>query len=93
MRGTPRLYQGWLDCVVQNFRCDGIRGLQRGLSLGITREVCFNAVRIGLYDPILSASGAVSGRGERAPSARERMAAGFTCGALGSAMPRADAVA
>ena len=60
-----------------------MRGLQRGLSLGVTREVIFNAVRIGLYDPILSASGAVSGRGERAPSARERMAAGFTCGALG----------
>ena len=82
-KGTPRQYTGFVDCVLQNFRAAGVRGLQRGLSLGVTREVCFNAVRIGLYDPILSASGAVSGRGERAPSARERMAAGFTCGALG----------
>ena len=77
-RGTPRQYAGWIDCVAQNWRSSGVRGLQRGLSLGITREVCFNAVRIGLYEPVLGAM-----VGERAPSPRERMAAGFTCGALG----------
>ena len=77
-RGTPRQYAGWIDCVAQNWRSSGVRGLQRGLSLGITREVCFNAVRIGLYEPVLGLM-----VGERAPSPRERMAAGFTCGALG----------
>ena len=54
-RGTPRQYAGWIDCVAQNWRSAGVRGLQRGLSLGITREVCFNAVRIGLYEPVLGA--------------------------------------
>tara|TARA_B110001452_G_scaffold172073_1_gene144124 strand:+ start:632 stop:1534 length:903 start_codon:yes stop_codon:yes gene_type:complete len=88
MRGTPRLYQGWLDCVVQNFRSDGIRGLQRGLSLGITREICFNAVRIGLLDTVtdfVHATASALGVAEPSapPGGSERLAAGLTCGALG----------
>ena len=67
-RGTPRQYAGWIDCVAQNWRSAGVRGLQRGLSLGITREVCFNAVRIGLYEPVLGAMVA-----DGSPSPRERM--------------------
>ena len=51
--------------------------------MGITREVCFNAVRVGLYEPILSLIGSALGRGELEPSVQERMLAGFTCGALG----------
>ena len=83
-RGTQRKYIGWIDCVQQNLRSDGIRGLQRGLPLGITREVCFNAVRIGLYEPVLAVIVSVSGRGELSPpTMQERMLAGFTCGALG----------
>ena len=34
-RGTPRQYRGWVDCVAQNWQKDGLRGLQRGLSLGM----------------------------------------------------------
>ena len=63
-------------------------GLQRGLSLGITREVCFNAVRIGLLEPMLeaihataSAAGLVDAASTPGPS--ERLAAGLSCGALG----------
>ena len=79
---------GWLDCVLQNWRADGIRGLQRGLSLGIAREVAFNAVRIGLLESVLDgvhASAASLGLAEPAapPSGAERLAAGLTCGALG----------
>ena len=87
-RGTPRMYKGWVDCVVQNFKAEGVRGLQRGLSLGITREVCFNAVRIGLLDPVtdvVHAAAASAGLADRAtpPGPSERLAAGLTCGALG----------
>ena len=81
--GTKRRYGGWIDCVLQTWRSDGIRGLQRGLPLGIVREVCFNAVRIGLYEPVLTVIRSAFGRGEIAPTVQERMAAGFVCGALG----------
>lgn len=86
--GTPRKYKGWIDCVSQNFKTDGVRGLQRGLSLGITREVCFNAVRIGLLEPVTEAvhvAAAACGIAEATapPSSAERLMAGLTCGALG----------
>ena len=88
-RGTPRMYPGgWLDCFLQNWRADGIRGLQRGLSLGIMREVCFNAVRIGLLEPVtegVHAAASRSGLAEQTapPGPAERTLAGLTCGALG----------
>ena len=87
-QGTPRMYKGWLNCVVQNFKADGVRGLQRGLSLGITREVCFNAVRIGLLEPVTDAVHAGASAGglaekAKAPGPSERLAAGLMCGALG----------
>lgn len=82
--GTPRAYKGWADCIASNWRSDGLRGLQRGLSLGIGREVVFNAVRIGLYNPVLAlAHGSGSGAGGTAPSGPEKMASGMLCGALG----------
>ena len=88
LRGEPRMYRGWLDCVRQNFRAEGMRGLQRGLSLGITREVAFNAVRIGLLDTVVEkvhASAAAAGLAapDAPPGATERLLAGLTCGALG----------
>ena len=81
MRGSPRMYSGFIDCVIKNWHADGVRGLQRGLGLGITREFCFNAVRIGLYTPILGLVHGAASSG--APTARERMGTGFLCGALG----------
>ncbi len=87
-RGTPRMYKGWIDAVVQNFRADGMRGLQRGLSLGVTREICFNAVRIGLLEPVtdfIHALAATGGLVDKAkpPGPSERLVAGLSCGALG----------
>jgi solute carrier family 25 protein 34/35 len=87
-RGTPRMYAGWIDCVGKNWASDGVRGLQRGLSLGIAREVCFNAVRIGLLGTVtdtVHASGSALGLVDASapPSGPERMVAGLTCGALG----------
>lgn len=87
-RGTPRMYKGWVHCVAENWKSDGIRGLQRGLSLGITREVCFNAVRIGLLDSVLDGVHSIvaqSGWAEAGapPGPAERTLAGLTCGALG----------
>lgn len=87
-RGTPRAYAGWLDCVRQNFRVAGVAGLQRGLSLGITREVCFNAVRIGLLEPVtdvVHATSAACGlvEADAAAGPTERLVGGLTCGAMG----------
>jgi len=82
-RGTPRKYSSWIDCWLQNWRKDGVRGLQRGLQLGIAREVCFNAVRIGLSDSVLESIHAGVGEPGSAPAPAERVAAGLTCGALG----------
>eukprot|EP00965_Chrysotila_dentata_P238314 6202419-Pleurochrysis_carterae.AAC.6 len=112
-RGTARQYAGPIDCLIQTWRSAGIAGLQRGLGLGVVREVrdqlailpyawqsplvFFNAVRIGLFDPILLGvhagtnllrSGQVevqdgSLRASPAPSAQERTAAGLICGGLG----------
>lgn len=85
---TPREYKGWIDCFVQNFQKDGVRGLQRGLSLGIAREVCFNAVRIGLLEPVTQTVHSVAAMAGLAdvgapPGPSERLAAGLSCGALG----------
>ena len=33
MRGTPRKYTGWTDCVAKSWRADGVRGLQRALAV------------------------------------------------------------
>ena len=86
--GTPRVYKGWVDCFAKNYHSDGIGGLQRGLSVGIMREVCFNAVRIGLVEPVLDAvhAGAVAtgmAKADAGPTGAERLVAGLTCGALG----------
>ena len=88
LRGEPRMYRGWIDCVRQNFHAHGVRGLQRGLSLGITREVAFNAVRIGLLDAVtekVHATAAAVGLAapHAPPGATERLLSGLTCGALG----------
>lgn len=81
-RGTQRTYAGWTDCVRQNLQRDGVRGLQRGLSLGIAREVAFNGVRLGLHETVLESVHGLVGKAE-APAPHERMLAGFACGALG----------
>lgn len=82
------MYKGFVHCIAQNFKSDGIAGLQRGLSLGITREVCFNAVRIGLLDTVTAAvhdSAVKLGMAQESapPGPAERLTAGLTCGALG----------
>lgn len=76
---------------MQNWRKDGMRGLQRGLSVGITREIFFNGIRIGLYVPVLDqihtlSQGHECGKHRTSSSATsrsERLTAGIICGALG----------
>ncbi|KAL1495399.1 hypothetical protein AB1Y20_016767 [Prymnesium parvum] len=82
-RGTPRKYASWIDCWRQNWRKDGLSGLQRGLQLGIAREVCFNAVRIGLSDSVLTLLHSAAADPTSPPAPTERLCAGLACGALG----------
>jgi len=77
-KGQKKLYSGWTNCVKQNYATDGVKGLQRGLQLGIVRELCFNAVRIGLVPVVTDMIS-----GDRKPTGLERFAGGMTCGALG----------
>jgi hypothetical protein len=82
-RGTPRAYSGWTDCVVKNWRKAGIRGLQRGLTLGVTREFFFNGIRIGGVEPMVDLVQSASGNSGKAPLPREKLAGGLLAGALG----------
>ena len=66
-----------------------MRGLQRGLSLGITREFFFNGARIGMYGPALDMVRSARGRGgpdAPPPTPTERWQASLVCGALGAAI-------
>ena len=83
--GTPRKFSGWIDCFLKNYRQDGVRGLQRGLSLGMTREFFFNGIRIGLYDQTLEVVHNAVGRKGEAPTAAERVGTSMLCGSLGTA--------
>ena len=50
---TARLPTGGSDMTrAELVEAKGVRGLQRGLQLGIVRETCFNAVRIGHHGPL-----------------------------------------
>lgn len=87
-KGTPRRYTGFWDCIVKNFNRDGMRGLQRGLGLGVTREAVFNGIRIGLMSPVLGvvhSAAALCGlvNQESPPQPSERLAGGLACGAMG----------
>lgn len=81
--GTARKYSGWIDCVGKNFRSDGVRGLQRGLSLAITREFFFNGVRIGLAAPALGIHEKARGR---ELTWYERFGTNMAVGGLGAAV-------
>jgi hypothetical protein len=83
-RGTPRKYSGWVDCVLKNWRSSGVRGLQGGLSLGVTREFFFSGIRIGLFEPLVGLVHAASGRDPNASAqGDEKLVAGLAAGALG----------
>ena len=85
-RGTPRAYTGFVDCIAKNARKEGLRGLQRGLSLGVTREFFFNGARIGLYEPTIDAVHGAVGSAGAPPSPTERWGSSLLCGALGAAL-------
>ena len=83
-RGTKRAYAGWTDCVAQNWRRAGVRGLQGGLILGVFREFFFNGIRIGSFEPLVGFVHRAKGGNDGVPvTGDERLAAGLTAGALG----------
>ena len=84
-RGTPRKYAGWVDCVTKTWRSAGLRGLQRGLALGVTREFFFNGIRIGCFEPLVGVVHSTAG-GEGPPTGPERLVAGLAAGALGGCL-------
>jgi solute carrier family 25 protein 34/35 len=81
--GGARAYEGWADCVAKNWRANGLRGLQAGLLLGVTREFFFNGVRLGCFEPLVDAVQGANGTAGQPPKPHERLAGGLTAGALG----------
>ena len=77
-----RKYQGFVDCFRKNWLRGGLAGVQSGIGLGVTREFFFNAIRIGLFEPITDTVHSMSGSDGPITSS-ERLAAGLTAGALG----------
>ena len=63
---------------------EGMRGLQRGLSLGMAREFFFNGTRIGMYEPIAGAVHSAAGSAGAGPTPTERWVSSLLCGALGA---------
>ena len=82
-RGTPRKYTGWLDCISKTASTEGMGGLQRGLGLGIMREFCVNALRLGLLDHALDAIRKARNTQSEPSTMAERMSAGFATSTLG----------
>jgi len=78
---VPRVYSGPLDCLLKTFRSEGLRGVQRGLSICIVRDAVKSFFRIGLYSPLMSK---VHPDG-RAPFWKRMMAGGF-CGGFSAAI-------
>ncbi|CAE7877993.1 ucpB, partial [Symbiodinium sp. KB8] len=44
-------YKGFLDCMVQVGRTEGLHGLFKGLVPCILREMSYSSIRLGLYEP------------------------------------------
>jgi len=82
-RGASRAYQGWVDCVAKNWQKGGLRGLQSGLFLGVTREFFFNGIRIGGFEPLVALVQRATGTHGAPPKAHEKLAGGLSAGALG----------
>ena len=51
--GGERVYRGIRDCILQTWRNEGFKGVQRGLLFSLVRESTKNTFRIGLYEPIV----------------------------------------
>lgn len=83
-KGAVRAYRGFIHCISNSWKTQGIIGLQRGLSFGMAREFCFNALRIGAYDPSLAAYALTLNGAE--PSTFEKFAVGLCVGALAGAI-------
>ncbi len=79
-RGAPRHYSGIVNCISHNWKKDGIRGLQRGLSFGIAREFAYSSARIGSFDPALKIMKNINGTSNSPPTYFERYVVGQTMG-------------
>ena len=84
LRGEPRMYRGWIDCVRQNFHAHGVRGLQRGLSLGEYTALAF-AGAISFEDGVKI----TKARGEAMQAASEAAKSGM-CSVIGLSSDKVD---
>jgi len=52
-RDKPRVYGSVFDVLQKTWKREGIRGVQRGLTISILRDGSKCCFRLGLYEPIL----------------------------------------
>jgi len=73
--GTPLKYRGMVQTMATVAREEGVRNLYRGLNAGLQRQMCFCAIRIGMYDSVRQMYG---DNGEGKPKILIKIAASIT---------------
>ena len=68
------------------FQAEGIRGIQRGLSVAYLYQVCLNGTRLGLYEPLRAGIVDLFGLHSDHSRLAASITAGAVCGAGGAAL-------
>ncbi|KAL0482696.1 hypothetical protein AKO1_014374 [Acrasis kona] len=81
IKGHIPFFRSNLDCIAKTLRMEGFWALQKGLSSAMNREITKNALRFGMFDPILNTLHKFQGKsqGERR-QIWERVMAGSATG-------------
>lgn len=75
-------YRGLVGTITTITRQEGFRTLYNGLSAGLQRQMCFSAIRLGLYDTVKEFYGGIFKENEAGLQILTRISAGLTTGGL-----------
>ncbi|ELR14767.1 carrier superfamily protein [Acanthamoeba castellanii str. Neff] len=81
--GAPKTYDGILKGAVTIVSNEGVRGLFKGLSVSMLRELTFSSARMGLYEPIRNY---LVGPGQKEIALGQKILAGLMSGAIAAAV-------